>query len=308
MTERLQDQGHYQAAPDHCHAVAISVIVPVYNHWHLIPTLLECLARQRYRQEDFEVLLSDNGSDAIPLMPKLPANVRILKCDLPGSYAARNHAIQRASGRILAFTDADCRPSPQWLSCALELIERHPHVDLMVAGKVLIVPANAQHPNPYELFDITLGIPQDRYVTQGFGATANLVVPRSVFDKAGLFDASRYSGGDAEFCRRATANGATLTYHDDALVEHPARMDWASLAAKARRIKGGQICTGSPRERIRWSIQTLFPPIVSWHKVLSSPAMPRAQRVAVCAVHTRLWLLGIREALMLLLRFKTPDR
>lgn len=283
-------------------------MVPIYNHWHLVPDLLEYLARQQQAVQEFEILLADNGSDSIPPIPDLPSNARVLQCERPGSYAARNHAIGQARGRIIAFTDADCRPSPQWLSGALAVIDRHRGDRPIVAGAVRIVPADATCPNAYELFDMILGIPQERYARLGFGATANLVVPREIFERTGVFDEGRYSGGDAEFCRRATADGASVLYHADSLVEHPARRSWRDIAAKARRIKGGQLRAGPSRQRAAWAVRTLFPPVLSWHKVMTAPGLTRVQQLAVCAVHGRLWALGMWEALLLLTRIKPPER
>ncbi|HRQ57808.1 MAG TPA: glycosyltransferase [Azoarcus taiwanensis] len=289
-------------------AKAISVIVPIYNDWHLVPTLLDRLGAQHCPQQDFEVLLTDNGSDSIPPLPDLPANARILHCEHPGSYAARNHAIAHARGRILAFTDADCRPSPHWLSSARRLIEDDPRGELIIAGAVRIVPADTGHPNTFELFDMALGIPQQRYARLGFGVTANLFVTRDVVLRVGGFDAARFSGGDAELCHRATANGVRLVYHGPALVDHPARSNWAEIASKARRIKGGQICTGSRRTRAGWALRSFVPPLVSWFKVLSARQLTLAQRLAVCTLHGRLWVLGIHEMCLLLAGIKKPER
>mgnify|MGYP006211928607 CR=1 FL=1 len=38
----------------------ISVIVPVFNQWQLVPVLLEGLSRQSLSRDEFEVLLVDN--------------------------------------------------------------------------------------------------------------------------------------------------------------------------------------------------------------------------------------------------------
>src|SRR5690606_11370451 len=85
------------------------------------------------------------------------------------------------------------------------------------------------------------GIPQERYVRHGYGATANLGTTRMVLDRVKGFDARRKSGGDADFCRRATGSGSGLEYLPQAIVDHPARATWLELKTKARRVKGGQI-------------------------------------------------------------------
>ena len=105
------------------------------------------------------------------------------------------------------------------------------------------------------------GIPQARYVRHGYAATANLVVPAAVFRALGGFDARRFSGGDAEFCRRAGAAGHPIRLVPEAVVLHPARSRWDELAAKTRRVTGGQVGAGPPRRRLVWFLRTLTPPL-----------------------------------------------
>ncbi|MGJ7461886.1 glycosyltransferase family 2 protein [Halomonas sp. MA07-2] len=57
-----------------------TVIIPVYEHWHLIPALVQCLQRQKLSQESFEVLLVDNGSTHFSPPAELPGNICILHC------------------------------------------------------------------------------------------------------------------------------------------------------------------------------------------------------------------------------------
>src|SRR5690606_4863449 len=152
----------------------------------------------------------------------------------PGSYAARNLGAAAARGRLLAFTDADCRPAPGWLAAMAEAATRLP--GRLLAGPVRIV-AN-EPPNAFEIYDRIRGIPQERYVRQGYATTANLAVPRPVFDALDGFDAARFSGGDADFCRRAGRAGHAVVLVPGAAVAHSARASWAELATKARRVKG----------------------------------------------------------------------
>lgn len=286
----------------------ISVIVPVYNHWSLIPRLLACLEAQTLPNNLFEIILVDNGSDFIPADLSLPANACILVCNTPGSYAARNEAIGQAQGQYLAFTDADCRPCPGWLAAGIERLELCPSGNILVAGAVRMVAMDRRQPTLVELYDITLGIPQALYVERGFGVTANLFVPKRLIELAGPFDGSRFSGGDAEFCRRATKLGAQLVYLEPAMVEHPARQHWFELVSKARRIKGGQICSGTLLKRIEWGVRTIIPPLQAWKRVWRSPGLSRGQKMTVCVLQFRLWFIGLVEMIQLVLRLKTPER
>ena len=53
------------------------------------------------------------------------------------------------------------------------------------------------------------------------------------------FDARLQTGGDVEFCHRATAAGFRLAYSPAAEVEHPARETTRELMKKVRRIISG---------------------------------------------------------------------
>ncbi|MBF7731162.1 glycosyltransferase family 2 protein [Pseudomonas sp. N040] len=291
-----------------CAQPLVSVIVPVYNHWTLIPRLLACLEAQTLPESQFEVILVDNGSDWIPADLSLPGNACILVCKTPGSYAARNAAIGQARGQFLAFTDADCHPCPVWLEAGIERLMCFPAGNTLIAGAVRMIAANPTRPTSSELYDIALGIPQKLYVERGFGVTANLFVPKRLIELAGPFDAGRFSGGDAEFCRRATRLGARLVYHETALVEHPARQHWSELASKARRIKGGQVCAGSLLKRLEWMVRTGIPPLHAWKRVIRSSGLSREQKLTVCLLQFRLWLVGLGEMIQLVLRLKKPQR
>ena len=278
-------------------APQISVIVPVYRHWDLIPGLLAALAAQSFR--DFEVLLVDNAPDeprpdlAPPL--DLAAVASVLPCATPGSYAARNAGVEAARGRILAFTDADCRPDPGWLAAfaaaAAEGSER------LLAGPVRMT-VEGTAPNRWEAYDVIRGIPQERYVQLGYAATANLAVPATVFARLGGFDATRLSGGDAAFCRRVGKAGVPIALVADAAVSHPARASWEDLARKARRVKGGQIRGGGPALRLIWLIRSLTPPLRAHRRFLFAPR-PWAQRRDAIRTLYRLWGVELAEILRL---------
>ncbi len=280
------------AAPDTDPALAplVSVVVPVFRHWQHVPGLLACLAAQSRPAGEVEILIVDNGPPAERPALILPANARILTCSEPGSYAARNLGAGEARGRLIAFTDADCRPEPGWLAAMTEAAGRLP--GRLLAGPVRLVAG--EPPNPFEIYDRIRGIPQERYVRLGYATTANLLVPRPVFGAVAGFDAGRFSGGDADFCRRAGRAGHGIALVPGAVVEHPARASWEELATKARRVKGGQIRGGPRRLRIQWFLRTLTPPLRATARFLRAP-WPWRERVIGIGVLYRLWMVELAE-------------
>lgn len=281
-------------------ALDVSVIVPVYRHWRLVPALLAALEpglgqglgpRLPIRAE---LLLVNNGPlDAEP--PLLPPWARRLDCAAPGSYAARNAGAAAARGAWLVFTDADCRPEPGWLAALLAAAASGP---ALLAGPVRVT-SDAARPNPFEIYDIVRGIPQAAYVARGYAATANLAVPAELFRSLGGFESDRFSGGDAVFCRRARAAGHPLRLVPEAVVAHPARADWASLATKARRIKGGQIARGPLPRRAAWAIRSLAPPLRDSVAYLAS-GHPLGHRLTAIGIRFRLWGVELAETARLL--------
>ncbi|MFC3285764.1 glycosyltransferase family 2 protein [Litchfieldella rifensis] len=276
-----------------------SVIVPVYEHWHLVPALIACLQAQSLSQRHFEVLLVDNGSQDFQPPQGLPENVTVLRCDTPGSYAARNHAIQHAQGDWYVFTDADCQPYPDWLEQLDLAIDALSDGTTILAGAVNVISASSR-PNAYEKYDMVKGIPQAWYVSRGYAATANLAVHSRVVAAMNGFDASRYSGGDTDFCRRACKAGYTLAFVPSAVVNHPARDTWQALATKAKRIKGGQIIAGSLTRRTLWLLRTLTPPSVAIWRFATNTKHPFGYRVTAVVIQFRIWRLELWEVIRLM--------
>ncbi|TNC73803.1 glycosyltransferase family 2 protein [Rubellimicrobium roseum] len=280
---------------------AVSVIVPVYADWDRVPLLLGALAAQTWT--DFELLLVDNGPEPWPGPLRSPVQrTRLVHCPQKGSYAARNAGAAEARGEVLAFTDSDCLPSPGWLA---GLMAARRDVPELLAGPVEIRPG--PRPNPWEIFDTVRGIPQKSFIRHGYAATANLSLPRGVFAALGGFDATRLSGGDAEFCRRARTQGHPLRYVPDAVVDHPARASRQELVTKARRIKGGQVAAGPLRRRVFWTVRSLCPPLreIAAYVVSSHPL---GWRLTASAVRLRLWGVEIEELVRLLVLRQTPER
>lgn len=103
----------------------MSVVVAARNEKETLPRLLEALAAQTH--PCFEVVVADDGSDdetasaAETFRERLPG-LAIVRAERAGKKAALSRGIAAARHDLLAFTDADCIPPPEWLE---RLARRH---------------------------------------------------------------------------------------------------------------------------------------------------------------------------------------
>ncbi|MEA5551123.1 glycosyltransferase [Anabaena cylindrica UHCC 0172] len=219
----------------------VSVVIPIYNGEADLPDLLNCLLSQNYPQDQVEYLLVDNNSsDRTLSIIKATAEhspITILPLSenkIQSSYAARNTGIRTAVGEIIAFTDADCRPQPQWLNSLIQPFI-NPKVAI-VAGEILALPGKSlleQHADKQETLS------QKHTLAHKFcpyGQTANLAIRRHIFTTAGLFRPYLTTGGDADICWRILkANLGSLEFAPDAIVQHRHRLTIKELASQWRR-------------------------------------------------------------------------
>lgn len=218
----------------------VSVIVPVYNGEADLPELLSCLSSQRFRETQVEYLLVDNkSSDRTPdileaASQETPAIKHLSEKEIQSSYAARNRGIKAATGDILAFTDADCRPQPDWLAALIAPFS-HPTIGI-VAGEILALPgktllekyADRQHILSQKH---TLAHPFCAY-----GQTANLAIRRLALEKVGIFRPYLTSGGDADICWRILRETDwQLQFAPQAIIQHRHRQSMKELESQWRR-------------------------------------------------------------------------
>ncbi|HWH09948.1 MAG TPA: glycosyltransferase [Solirubrobacteraceae bacterium] len=194
-------------------SAGVSVIVPARDAAATLESTLEALRGQE-EVEPFELIVVDNGSedDTAGVAGRAGATVvRRERGDGPG--AARNAGVAAASGRILAFTDADCQPAPDWLARGLAAL----------AGAALVQGAVVPDPRA-ELgpFDRTVAVSGPT----GLFEAASLFVERAVFDQIGGFPAGLEAPGkapfgeDALFGWAARRSGAQVGFCAAAVVHH----------------------------------------------------------------------------------------
>ena len=216
----------------------VSVVVPVRDDPRL-SACLDALDRQSYPSELVEVIVADNGDDpAVRALTHARAGVRYVAEPTGGSYTARNAAVLASTGDVLAFTDADCLPEPDWIQHAVRALAEGADI---VAGRVAVYARDAARPHPVEAYELVHAFPQETYVSRnGASVTANMCTTRAAFDAAGPFRSALLSGADIEWAQRANRLGLRTVYCAHAVVHHPARSSYAALRTKLRRVIAGR--------------------------------------------------------------------
>jgi GT2 family glycosyltransferase len=213
----------------------VSVVVPVWRDTEGLAACLEALSRQTWPADRREILVVDNGGGGVV---EAGPGVRVLREAEPGSYAARNRGILEARGSVIAFTDADCVPAPDWLEKGVAHLE-DPAVG-MVAGRIRVTFRDPARPTLVERYESVASFRQEEYLRKRrFGATANVLTTRSALEIVGSFDPRLKSLGDVDWGVRVFEAGLGQVYAGDAVVDHPARRTLAEFRSRSARMTGG---------------------------------------------------------------------
>lgn len=107
----------------------VSILIPTYNSALFINEAVQSIQEQTYT--NWEIIVVDDAStdDTIAILIQLASNESRLKwLQLPensGTGVARNTALKQATGRYIAFLDADDLWKPQKLQTQLDFMKTH---------------------------------------------------------------------------------------------------------------------------------------------------------------------------------------
>lgn len=268
----------------------LSVVICTRDGGRTLAATLAHLERQSLERSRYEVIVVDDGStdDTAQIARAGGAAVVSLE-DGPGLTAARNAGVEAAAAGVIAFTDDDCLPHPNWLAELADAMA-DPAVD-GVGGK--IVPAcehdfllgyleahNPLSPLPGELLvsnraGYRLGLylkgvirppaepPAGSPLYSVVGA--NMAFRRELLLELGGFDeALPFTGDEEDLCRRAHARrgGARLLYRPEAVVVHQFAPRLGDSLRRARAYGIGHI-RGAIKHRDQRPIVYPFPLLVA---------------------------------------------
>jgi cellulose synthase/poly-beta-1,6-N-acetylglucosamine synthase-like glycosyltransferase len=204
---------------------------------------------------------------------------------------------------VIAFTDSDTIPYPDWIEKGVEALCATPNCGL-VGGRISLFVRNPHRPTAFELYDLVYAFPQKDFInTSRFAATANVFSFREILKKVGPFNPVLKSNGDREWCHRVLDAGYSLQYAEEACVAHPARYDFGEAYRRSRRVvsgwrdlahlKGTRISFGWQAIAI---LLDLLPPVLGLYRKCLSPRLSGlGQRLKVAMVtivmrYTQAWV------------------
>lgn len=196
-------------------SVKVSIVIPAYN---AAATLDECLTACTHQSySDLEIIVVDDGSTDATSVIAHSYCVHLVLQEQCGPAAARNTGVAASHGDIIAFTDSDCVPHPDW-------IER---LIAPLTGEVAAAGGTYGIANPESALarlihaEIML-----RHAHFGgrvdFVGSYNAAIRRDVFEALHGFDTDfkAASAEDNDLCYRLADAGHAIAFVRDAVVDH----------------------------------------------------------------------------------------
>ena len=174
--------------------LSVSVIVPVYNAETSLGRAIDSALAQEHPPR--EVFVIDDGSTDRSAEVARSYGGRVIFLEQPnqGQGAARNEGLRRASGRFIAFLDADDLWRPGFLKRCVEFLRDHEEAIAVSTGIVVRLwgklerrwppPAAAGAPPPF-----TAGVLENFYdfwARHDHVRTGSNLIRREVIERAGL--------------------------------------------------------------------------------------------------------------------------
>ena len=197
----------------------VSIIIPAFNARQTVSACLHACQNQRLPANvQLEIILVDDGSsDDTAALAEGAGVPPIRHATQQGAAAARNSGLAAATGEIILFTDADCVPTPNWVS---EMIRPFAHSTISGAKGIYAtnqpqLVARFVQVEYEDKYDLLRGQPTIDFIdTYSAGYRAKILRESGGFDEA-----IRYVE-DQELSFRLAAAGHQMVFQPTAVVYH----------------------------------------------------------------------------------------
>jgi len=199
----------------------LSIVVPTYRRPELLARCLAALVHQDLDPAAFEVVIADDAAgestratvEGVALFAR-PVVRYVPVTGSHGPAAARNAGWRAARGEVIAFTDDDTVPDPDWAAAGLGAFERDPALAAATGRTEVPIP-----PRPTDYERNESGLATAEFVT------ANCFVRRAALEAVGGFD-ERFRAAwreDSDLHFALLERGLKIVKVPSAVVVHPVR-------------------------------------------------------------------------------------
>ena len=238
----------------------VTVVVPVHNRPAPLRRLLSCLQAQTMPPERFSVLICDDGSidDIAGVVAEMRSatglSIEYQRQERSSAGAARNLGLRHAASELVAFTDSDCEPEPEWLVSLVAPFEdetvgmtggpAEQGGDSLCGCAANFLMSSALGGAGVRDPRRCLGV---RYLPRTFNCAVRLALARQV---GGFPD--WFYGEDISFSQALADTGAAIRFVPEAVVVHNERRSLVQLASSAFRKGLARLTLSRSAPRLEW--------------------------------------------------------
>ena len=166
----------------------VSVIIPTYNRESFIKECIESVLHQTF--SDFELIVVDDGStdDTDTIINSFGSKVQFIKQANQGPSAARNTGIRLAAGNWICFLDSDDLWLPKKLERQVEFIRKFSEIKVCYTEEIWY--RKGRRVNAAKKHQKFSGRFYKKMLSLCLISPSSVLIHRSVFENAGLFDQS----------------------------------------------------------------------------------------------------------------------
>lgn len=255
-----------------------SVVIPARNSALTLGTTIDALLRGQ-RLPD-EILVIDGCSMDRTIDVAQQRGARVIPNAKRHTAAARQLGVTAAAGDVVAFTDSDCIPAPDWLHRIADHFEADAQLD-GVGGKVLLTaPRNEVQRYSANVFEAIMHFPQEEVLVTRKGmpgsfAGANCAYRKDAIQKAGGFrEEFTNHAEEIDLFWRLIDCRAKLLFDPSVQVEHLEYPDSLGRLVKTN-FRYGFASTKLAKHHIGWQIDMAL--YVVWLRNAVSMLYPRGR-------------------------------
>jgi len=177
-------------------APLFSIVIPTYNREDsILNTIKGCLAQSL---ADFELVIVDDGSEdntADVVKAVEDARIHYIYQDNSGPAAARNAGVKAASGKYIAYLDADDQWYPEYLETARNFIQADNH--RFVYSQIIVDRGVGRYwIKPDRKIEATESIFDYLYIHGGFIQTSTMIVETGLAQQVSWDEAVTFGDND----------------------------------------------------------------------------------------------------------------